>query len=46
MKEAARAIHGMGPRNVVVKGGHLASVGADVLFDGRAVAGEPDLTTR
>jgi hydroxymethylpyrimidine/phosphomethylpyrimidine kinase len=37
MKEAARAIHGMGPRNVVVKGGHLASVATDVLFDGSEV---------
>ena len=37
MKEAARAIHGMGPRNVVVKGGHLAAVATDVLFDGSEV---------
>ena len=37
MKEAARAIHGMGPRNVVVKGGHLAGVATDVLFDGSEV---------
>ena len=35
MKEAARMIHGLGPRNVVVKGGHLAGVAADLLFDGR-----------
>jgi hydroxymethylpyrimidine/phosphomethylpyrimidine kinase len=35
MKEAARVIHGLGPRNVVVKGGHLAGVVADLLFDGR-----------
>ena len=34
MKEAARVIHGMGPRNVVVKGGHLARMASDVLFDG------------
>ncbi len=34
MKEAARAIHGMGPRNVLVKGGHLAGVATDVLFNG------------
>src|SRR5262249_58199784 len=35
MKEAARTIHGLGPQNVVVKGGHLAGVAADLLFDGR-----------
>jgi hydroxymethylpyrimidine/phosphomethylpyrimidine kinase len=35
MKEAARAIRDLGPQNVVVKGGHLESIAADVLFDGR-----------
>ncbi|HVO78399.1 MAG TPA: bifunctional hydroxymethylpyrimidine kinase/phosphomethylpyrimidine kinase [Candidatus Bathyarchaeia archaeon] len=35
MKEAARAIRDLGPQNVVVKGGHLESVAADVLYDGR-----------
>lgn len=35
MKEAARAIHGFGVRNVVVKGGHLEGAAIDVLFDGR-----------
>ena len=25
----------MGPENVVVKGGHLESIAADVLYDGR-----------
>lgn len=34
MKEAARAIHQLGPKNVVVKGGHLESITADVLYDG------------
>ena len=35
MKEAARALHAMGPRYVVVKGGHLAGVeSVDLLFDG------------
>ena len=34
MKEAARAIHQLGPENVVVKGGHLESIAADVLYDG------------
>jgi sugar/nucleoside kinase (ribokinase family) len=36
MREAARAIHAMGPRYVVVKGGHLADSdqAVDVLFDG------------
>jgi hydroxymethylpyrimidine/phosphomethylpyrimidine kinase len=36
MKEAARLIHAMGPRNVLVKGGHLAGDVVDLLFDGRA----------
>ena len=35
MKAAARAIHDLGSDNVVVKGGHLAGVAADVLYDGR-----------
>jgi len=35
MKEAARAILQLGPANVVVKGGHLEGVAADVLYDGR-----------
>lgn len=34
MKEAARAIHQLGARNVVVKGGHLKGRAVDVLFDG------------
>jgi hydroxymethylpyrimidine/phosphomethylpyrimidine kinase len=34
MKEAARAIRELGPKNVVVKGGHLETVAADVLYDG------------
>lgn len=35
MKRAAAAIHAMGPRYVVVKGGHLAGDSVDVLYDGR-----------
>jgi hydroxymethylpyrimidine kinase/phosphomethylpyrimidine kinase len=35
MKEAARAILDLGPKNVVIKGGHLANVAADLLYDGR-----------
>ena len=37
MRAAAAAIHGMGARNVVVKGGHLpgATDATDVLYDGR-----------
>jgi hydroxymethylpyrimidine/phosphomethylpyrimidine kinase len=35
MKEAAKAIRELGPENVVVKGGHLQKVAADVLYDGR-----------
>lgn len=35
MRDAARAIHGMGAKNVVVKGGHLAGgTVTDLLFDG------------
>ncbi|MBW1990508.1 MAG: bifunctional hydroxymethylpyrimidine kinase/phosphomethylpyrimidine kinase [Deltaproteobacteria bacterium] len=35
MERAARAIHAMGPRYVVVKGGHLADNPRDLLFDGK-----------
>jgi hydroxymethylpyrimidine/phosphomethylpyrimidine kinase len=35
MKEAARALSDMGPRVVVVKGGHLEGSATDVFFDGR-----------
>ena len=35
MKEAARRLHGFGPRFVVVKGGHLAGSPMDLLYDGR-----------
>lgn len=35
MQEAARALHGKGPRHVIIKGGHLAGAEAiDLLFDG------------
>jgi hydroxymethylpyrimidine/phosphomethylpyrimidine kinase len=34
MKEAAKRIHGLGPRAVLVKGGHLAGEAVDVLYDG------------
>lgn len=36
MRQAARAIHALGPRNVVVKGGHLRGEreAIDILFDG------------
>lgn len=34
MKEAARALHRLGPRCVLVKGGHITRGAADVLFDG------------
>lgn len=37
MVEAARAIHALGARNVVVKGGHLVGNAVDILFDGSAV---------
>jgi len=34
MKEAARRIHAMGCRSVVVKGGHIEGDATDILFDG------------
>jgi hydroxymethylpyrimidine/phosphomethylpyrimidine kinase len=34
MRTAARAIHALGPRHVVVKGGHRTSEPIDVYFDG------------
>jgi hydroxymethylpyrimidine/phosphomethylpyrimidine kinase len=38
MKEAARAIHKLGARAVVVTGGHLGNRAIDVLFDGVRMA--------
>ncbi len=39
MKEAARAIHTLGPRTVLVKGGHLDGEAAvDVFYDGESFA--------
>jgi hydroxymethylpyrimidine/phosphomethylpyrimidine kinase len=35
MKEAARLIHELGARHVVVKGGHLKGMPVDLLYDGR-----------
>jgi hydroxymethylpyrimidine kinase/phosphomethylpyrimidine kinase len=35
VKQAARRIYEQGPRNVVVKGGHLEGPPVDVLFDGQ-----------
>lgn len=34
MKEAAIQIHKLGPKNVVIKGGHLAGEATDVFYDG------------
>lgn len=34
MREAARMIHAMGPRHVVVKGGHRSDEPIDIYFDG------------
>jgi hydroxymethylpyrimidine/phosphomethylpyrimidine kinase len=36
MRQAARRIHGLGPRYVLVKGGHLRGEPTDLLFDGSA----------
>jgi len=35
MEEAARRIHRLGPRHVLVKGGHLKGDAVDLLFNGR-----------
>ncbi len=35
MEEAARRIHGLGPRYVLVKGGHLKGDATDLLWNGR-----------
>jgi hydroxymethylpyrimidine kinase/phosphomethylpyrimidine kinase len=35
MKEAAKKIHQLGPRHVLVKGGHLQSSAVDILFNGK-----------
>lgn len=35
MKEAAKKIHLLGPRHVLVKGGHLEGNAVDILFDGK-----------
>ena len=37
MEDAARALHALGPRYVVVKGGHLVGAAVDVVFDGSQV---------
>ncbi len=37
MEAAARALRDLGPRYVVVKGGHLPEAAVDVLYDGRAI---------
>ena len=34
MRQAARRIHGFGPRYVVLKGGHLSARAIDLVFDG------------
>ena len=48
MREAARAIQALGPRYVVVKGGHLAGAANDVVYDGAAieVLSRPRVATR
>lgn len=37
MKQAARDLHALGPRAVVVKGGHLEGHPVDVFFDGQRI---------
>lgn len=38
MEEAARRIHALGPRTVLVKGGHLKDAATDILWDGLTFA--------
>jgi hydroxymethylpyrimidine/phosphomethylpyrimidine kinase len=38
MEEAARRILALGPRNVLVKGGHLRDAATDILWNGRELA--------
>ncbi|MDY6952723.1 MAG: bifunctional hydroxymethylpyrimidine kinase/phosphomethylpyrimidine kinase [Thermodesulfobacteriota bacterium] len=35
MHEAARAIHALGPKHVLIKGGHLDGPAKDILYDGK-----------
>jgi hydroxymethylpyrimidine/phosphomethylpyrimidine kinase len=37
MEEAARAVHALGPTNVLVKAGHVEGSATDVLFDGETI---------
>ncbi len=37
MEAAARRIHALGPRTVLVKGGHLAGAATDLLWNGREI---------
>ena len=41
MEEAARRIAALGPRHVLVKGGHLKDSATDLLWDGRALTRFP-----
>jgi hydroxymethylpyrimidine/phosphomethylpyrimidine kinase len=41
MEEAARRIHALGPRHVLVKGGHLKDSATDILYDGRGITRFP-----
>jgi hydroxymethylpyrimidine/phosphomethylpyrimidine kinase len=41
MRDAARALHDLGPEWVLVKGGHLAGDAVDVLFDGSSFTEYP-----
>ena len=41
MEAAARRIHALGPRHVLVKGGHLKDTATDILWDGRSVTRFP-----
>lgn len=37
MEESARQIHALGPRNVLIKGGHMEGEIVDLLFDGQSI---------
>jgi hydroxymethylpyrimidine/phosphomethylpyrimidine kinase len=39
VREAARSIHALGPKYVLIKGGHLKGPAKDILYDGKDFAG-------
>lgn len=46
MKDAARKIHELGPRAVIIKGGHLAGPATEIVFDGEKIEELPGRRVR